>query len=178
MKPAKLPRENLELTFTEAEVSVGNQEIPAEVVLSPIAQTISGHVTVLTELGPNSAVELVMGTQSIGSVPIDPKHNFEFHGILPGEYEVKLSNSVGIVFRNNIVTGRMDAGGVSSTGRRTAGMSSVSRWMCGKSPFRTWSFARPATWFPSFPRLPLPRFCDRRREVGRSRSPRGRVGSA
>ena len=178
MKPAPLPRENLELMFTESEVSLGNQEIPAEVVLRPIAQTISGHVTVLTELGPNSAVELVMGTQSIGSVPIDPKHNFEFHGILPGEYEVKLSNSVGIMFRNNIVTGRMDAGGVSSTGRRTAGMSSVSRWMCGKSPFRTWSFARPATWFPSFPRLPLPRFCDRRREVGRSRSPRGRVGSA
>lgn len=99
MKPAQLPRENLELTFTETEVSLGNQEIPAEVVLSPIAQTISGHVTALTELGPNSAVELVMGTQSIGSVPIDPKHNFEFHGILPGEYEVKLSNSVGIVFR-------------------------------------------------------------------------------
>lgn len=177
MKPAQLPRENLELTFTESEVSLGNQEIPAEVVLSPIAQTISGHVTVLTELGPNSAVELVMGTQSIGSVPIDPKHNFEFHGILPGEYEVKLSNSVGIVFRN-WVTGRMDAGGVSSTGRRTAGMRSVSRWMCGKRPFRTWSFARPATWFPSFPRFPLPRFCDRLRAVGRFRSPRGRVGSA
>ena len=96
MKPAKLPRENLELRFTEATgVSLGNQEIPAEIVLKPIAQTVSGHVTALGELPPKTAVELIMGGETLASVPIGPEHNFEFRGILPGEYAVKLSNSVG-----------------------------------------------------------------------------------
>ena len=89
----------LAISFTEAEgVSLGKQEIPQEIVLEPIAQVISGHVdTTLSSV----QVDLLSGAQKIGSVHTDAAHKFEFHGILPGEYVVSLSDVVELWIRSN-----------------------------------------------------------------------------